>query len=348
LQTNIAHILMKSKLILILFLLFSAINYSQNHTKIEFTENDKLIYLDSTFQKCTETDHLYFRIIKDYKLERSSYSIYDFCKSGTLMMQGFSKDKDYLIKNGLFVYYCENGNKQLIANFVNDALEGQKSEWYENGNKKSTTNYLKGQNVGADSQWYENGNKKLVGENIQNIKNGTIESKVYQFWDDNGIQKVFDGNGDYEEKKEFFYSFGKVKDGFKDGIWEGYDKKIGYTFRENYMNQKMVTGVSIDSNKVSRNYEIIEILPQPKKNIEFFFRDIKKNVELDLVMKRKGGKIFFAFIVDEEGQILEPKIVISNGILPESKAINVVSICKCFIPAEIRGIKERYDFLIPI
>lgn len=66
------------------------------------------------------------------------------------------------------------------------------------------------------------------------------------------------------------FGSGKVKNGYKDGVWEGYDKKIGYTFNENYENQKLVSGTSIDSDKVSHHYKEVEIRPNAKTVLKIF------------------------------------------------------------------------------
>lgn len=307
---------MKSKLALFLFLLLSTLNYSQ-------TSNDKTIYLDSLWQNTSQENYKYFRIIKDYYTDKDLYLIKDYYKSGVLQMEGTSKTKDANSKEGEFVFY------------------------YENGNKKAVTNYIKSSPNGKCSEWYENGNKKMQGEYIEDNKTFFGELKVFQFWNSKEEQTVVDGNGDYEELSEYFYASGKIKDGFKDGLWEGYDKKIGYTFSENYGNQKLISGVSTDSNKVSHNYKVVEVRPEPKKGIMDFYKHVGKNFRAPEI-KGFSGKIIVGFTVDKNGEIIEPKILKSIGYGTDEEAIKVVTTYKNFAPGEVRGIKVKCTFSLPI
>ena len=183
---------MKSILIAILFLFFSKLCFAQP------TSIDRKVYLDSSWIETTSENYKYYRIIKDYYSDKDLYLIKDYYKSGVLQMEGTSKTKDNASKEGEFIFY------------------------YENGNKKAVTNYIKSRPNGKSSEWYENGNKKLEGEYIENEKTFFGELKIFQFWNSKELQTVTDGNGDYEEISEYFYASGKIKDGFKDGLWEGY------------------------------------------------------------------------------------------------------------------------------
>ena len=301
----------------LLFLLVPKLCISQTSTI------DRKIYLDSTWNETTSENYKYYRIIKDFYSNKDLYVIKDYYKSGVLQMEGTSKTKDANSKEGEFVFY------------------------YENGNKKAVTNYIKSRPNGKSSEWYENGNKKLDGEYIEDEKTFVGELKVFQFWNSKNVQTVLDGNGDLEEISEFFFAAGKVKNGFKDGNWEGYDKKKGYTFNENYGNQKLISGVSVDSNQVSRTYKMVEIRPEPKKGMMDFYKHVGKNFKTPEI-KGFSGKIIIGFIVDENGEIIEPKILKSIGYGTDEEAIKVVTTYKNFASGEVRGIKVRCSFTLPI
>lgn len=307
---------MKSVLFLLLFLFIPKLCISQSTI-------DRKIYLDSTWNETTSENYKYYRIIKDYYSDKDLYVIKDYYKSGVLQMEGTSKTKDANSKEGEFVFY------------------------HENGNKKSATNYVKSRPNGKSSEWHENGNKKLEGEYIEDEKTYVGELKVFQFWNLKNVQTVLDGNGDLEEISEFFYASGTIKDGFKDGIWQGFDKKVGYTFNENYENQKLISGVSVDSNKVSRTYKVVEVRPEPKKGMMDFYKHIGKNFQVP-EKKGLGGKIIVGFTVDKNGEIIEPKILKSIGYGTDEEAIKVVTTYKNFAPGEVRGIKVRCAFSLPI
>jgi antitoxin component YwqK of YwqJK toxin-antitoxin module len=386
---------MKSKLILLLLLLFSSINYSQNQTKINFTKNDKLIYLDSLGKKTSESDHLYYRIVKDYKLDKASYQVYDFYKSGALHVEGTSGNKEWVLKNGLFVFYYENGTKKMTANFVNrimdgkvsywfengnkkaiknyvkgsvegesfqwyengntksvvnylnGRMEGENTQWYENGNKKSITNYVKGRPDGKEYHWYENGNKKMEGECIQDTKNRTSENKIIQFWDVNGVQKVIDGNGDYEETEKNSNASGKVKNGYKDGVWIGKHTDTIFSYTDTYRNTKFISGVSIDEKNVTRKYTEIQKQPTPEEGIPDFMSHIGRNFQTPKV-EGLSGKILVRFVVETDGSIEDIKVLKDLGHGTAEEAIRVVKSYGGWIPGERRGRKVRCFFLLPL
>jgi len=308
---------MKSILFVVLFVFVPKLAISQS------SSIDRKIFLDSSWNETTSENYKYYRIIKDYYSDKELYVINDYYKTGVLQMEGTSKTKDGESKTGEFTFY------------------------YENGNKKSISNFVKGRPNGKESEWYENGNKKLEGEYIEDKKKFTAQLKINQFWNSKNVQTLIEGNGDYEEVGENSFASGKVKNGFKDGNWQGYDKKIGYTFSENYENQKLISGVSVDSNNISRNYEVVELRPEPKNGIMDFYKHVMKNFQTPEI-KGLSGKIVIGFTVDKNGEIIDPKILKSIGYGTDEEAIRVLSSYKNFIPGEVRGIKVKCKYSLPI
>ncbi|MEL1252768.1 energy transducer TonB [Flavobacterium sp. DGU38] len=223
----------------------------------QVTSNIKTLYLDSLWQKTSQGNHKYYRVINGYYSKNpDTYQVSDYYKSGILEKEGLSKTKEGDSKTGEFIFYYENGSKKSVSNYVNNHLSGKETKWYENGILKEE------------------------GEYIVEEKKKTSVYKVNQFWNSKGEQKVKDGNGDYEETGEKYFASGKVKNGFKDGIWVGYDKKAEYTFSENYENQKLVSGISIDNAKVTHNYTVIKKKPEPKYGLQKFYAYNRKKFQI--------------------------------------------------------------------
>ena len=306
------------KNILLLFLFFFIPNLLLCQTN-----NDKTIYLDSLWEETANSDFKYIRIIKDYYLDREIYNILDYYKSGIIKRTGISETKDRLIKTGEFISY------------------------YENGNRKSIVNYRKNKDFGNCFEFYEDGNKKLDAEYIEGKEKNTTELKIIQFWNSKNIQTVIDGNGDYEEIREEFFAKGKIKNGFKEGSWEGYDKKIGYTFNENFKDQKLISGVSIDSNKVEHLYTVLEIRPTPDKGINDFYKHIGKTFRVPNIRGLKGI-VYVKFIIETNGTAQEIKVLKDIGYGTGEEAIRAVSSYKDWKPGEQRGIKVRCKYSLPI
>jgi len=370
---------LKSKLILLLILLISAINYSQTQPKINFTEKDKLVYLDSMGVKPSQSDYAYYRIVKDYTLNKNRYQVLDYYKSGALQMEGLSNSKEFLEENGLFTYYYENGNKKAVANYVNGVREGQEVRWYKNGTKQSVQNYVKGKLDGDNASWYENGNQKATRFYIRGGVNGKVtewyengnkksevvyefvttklsatrsstitEVKINQFWDENGVQKVIDGNGDYEETSKNYKASGKIKDGNKDGIWKGVYLDSNYSYSETYQFGKLVSGVGIDKNNVTHMYNEVRSAPAPKKGMDDFMSHITKNFKGPNVEGLKG-KIYVNIVIDADGTVQDIKVIRDLGFGSGKEAIRVVkSYSGGWKPAELRGQKVKFTYSLPL
>ncbi|MBP6182358.1 energy transducer TonB [Flavobacterium sp.] len=310
---------MKSILLALLFLFIPKLCISQ-----VITANDDAVYLDSVFNMGSEKNFKYIRVVKDYKTpNKESYEVTDFYKSGKIAMSGTTSKKDKIIKTGTFVYYYENGNKKSIVNYKLDKKHGKYFEFYENGNKKEE------------------------GENILDDKKNKTDCRIDQFWNSNGVQKVTDGNGDYEESNDYLFATGKVKNGFKEGPWEGSHKKMEYTFSENYENQKLVSGFSTDKSKVTHNYTVLEKKPEPKFGMADFYKFIGKNYKTPNIQGLKG-KVYLTFVVEKDGKIVEPKVLRDIGYGTGFEAIRVIMACEDFIPGEQRGIKVRCTYSLPI
>lgn len=308
---------MKTHLFSILFLFVPIIIFSQNSV-------DKTIYFDSIWKETTVENYVYYRVIKDYYSDNETFKIYDYYKNGAIQMTGTSKTRDELSMEGQFVYY------------------------YENGNKKQNSNYKKSRLDGKEFQWYENGAKRLEGEYVADNKTYTYELKINQFWDDKNVPKVIDGFGAYEEVIESFHAKGNILNGFKDGVWEGSDKKLKYTFTETYSNSKLISGTSIDSAKVVHNYTVAKLNPTPKKGYKDFYRFVGKNYNINKMAKGTDGKIYVFFVVDKQGEIIEPRIIKSISYNADVEAMRVLKSYGNWNPGEIRGIKVKCSFTLPI
>ena len=305
----------------ITLLLFSTLHYSQTNISIE--KNDKLVYLDSSSIETKSENYKYYRIIKDYYLDTDSYEIKEYYKSGVLKTHGTSKIKDHFSKEGGVTYY------------------------YENGNQKAITFYKKGRLNGEDIQWYENGNKKLESLNIEDESKRTSKRIYNQFWDVNGVQKVINGNGFFEDQNENEYSKGEIKNGFKEGDWEGYFKKPDYSYKETYKDGKLISGISTDKNGKTHTYTKVEIAPEPKDGIMDFYKFIGANYRTP-DMKGLAGKVYLTFVVDKRGKIVEPKVIRDIGYGTGKEAVRVVLLYDGFIPGEQRGQKVRCSYSLPI
>lgn len=309
---------MKSNLFTAFLLLLPTLFFSQN-------SNDKTVYLDSLGKETIEGNHFFYKIIKDYSVEKTEYQAFRYSKSGKIINEGIYKDKEAKIKNGEFI------------------------EYYPNGNKGTSTLYKESRPVGNKTEWYENGNKKLEAEYIK-TEDGSSKYKINQFWDVKNKQTVIDGNGFYESDNGSYLEKGEIKNGFRNSTWTGTSHKNNYTYSDKYQDGKFISGFNIDNDGTRHDYFEIESKPMPKKGVEHFYKYVSKNFRYtrESINNKVKGKIIVQFVVDKNGEIADPKIKKSLGYGLDEEAIRVILSYGNWIPGEQRGQKVRVMYSIPI
>lgn len=320
---------MKTKFILLLFF-FSKFLFAQDLEK-----NDKIIYLDAAFVVTDEANHVYYRIVKDYNLTKSEYSIIQYFKSGKKEGEGISTLRDFPKQKGVYIRYYENENKKSSTNYDND------------GNKSGDCTF-----------WYANGEIEFEAEFIKSIskidgfERPISTLKINNFWNTAKVQTTIDGNGDFTDNGYFdnfddnSISNGKLINGYKDGVWSGNNSKLGITFTEDYKNGKLISGKSIDSNKLEYSYDKISVNAEGKDGIMGFYKYVGKKM---VVPENIGkGKIVTQFTISVTGEISNLKVIRGLRDDADREAIRVISNYKDFIPAKLRGINIKSNYTFPI
>lgn len=200
----------------------------------------KKIFLDSLNCEATPENYSYTRVITNYSQKSVRYVVTDFYKNGRKKMTGSTLDRDVLEKDGEFIYYYKNGAKEAVVNYSENHKSGKEINWYENQSKKSEK------------------------QNIWNPKTKTSQTLILNYWDENKNQTVVDGNGNYEEKDKFVTQKGAVKDGLKQGVWQGTDAARKITFTENYDKGILISGISTNENNIKTSYTSLAQKTPPK------------------------------------------------------------------------------------
>lgn len=211
------------------------------HVSAQINMVSKKIFLDSLNRECTPENHAYTRVITNYSQKSVRYVVTDFYKNGRKKMTGCTLDRDVLKKDGEFIYYFKNGAKESVINYSEDHKNGKEISWYENQSKK------------AEKQ------------NLWNPKTKTTQTLILNFWDENKNQTVVGGNGDYEERENSTTQRGTLKDGLKQGTWQGNDTLRKNFFTDNYDKGILISGVSVDANNIKLSYSSLNEKLKGKK-----------------------------------------------------------------------------------
>ena len=283
-----------------------------------------IIYQDSTGNTVNKEEAVYTKIIKDYSIDKSSYQYVIYYQSKKIKEEGFCEDKDCVKKTGVAVT-C-----------------------YENGIKKDSVLFQNNQKLGKATYWYEDG--ELVEQGEYYIDNKENKYKIINFWKKDRTKTVDNGTGNYNLINEFCSIQGNYIDGKKQGIWKGKYFKNNNAYEENYKDGNLVFGESTDFDGTKYPYTILETKPEPIKGINHFYKYIGSNFKYtDQSIKLKvSGRIMISFIIDQEGKVVEPKIIKSLGYGLDEEAIRVLTSYPNWTPAMQKGKKVRCSYQIPI
>ena len=308
------------KLFIYLFvLILTNTIYAQINTK-------KLFYVDAFFVTSNEKKFEYIKEIEEYDTNKKAYSVNIYYKSGKIYLTGTTLDKDKVILDGKCLYYFENGKKKRVANYENNKL--------------------------IDKQYYyhENGVFKLESEVevSKNKKESTL--KILNYFDENNVQKVTNGEGEYvEEGWNDQTSTGTIKNFLKEGIWRGnlIGKKVSFT--EQYNKGKLVVGHSLDSLNNKFTYNVVNERAHPKKGMKDFYNYLKKN---DIIPKNINskitGKIIINIDINENGKLENVSAYTGDQYGITENAIQLISQYENWIPGKHRGVNVKTHLTLPI
>lgn len=259
----------------------------------------KLFYNDLNLQT-VKVNATYYRTVENHPIEKNKYLAKDYYMTDTLKQSGNYSDKEIFTKDGFFTSYFANGQKS--------------SEGFYKDNRQ----------IGKWINWYSNG--KLKEEGFYDIKNDPhLRYKVENFWDSLGNQLVKNGNGDYqieENDDELSHGKGKVVNGLKSGTWIGYFKNGKIAYQEEYKKNKLLKGVSFDTENKEYKYDQVF-----ETNLDPFYNAVGRNLKYPAQARRNGiqGQVIIQIIFDAEGEIILSRIVKGIGGGCDEEALRVVN-----------------------
>ena len=301
--------------VLCLFLLTSSA-YSQE-------SNDKVILMDSLKRIVTTTNYDLKKVVKNVNVPSDKYKYYIYNKANTIIEEGNYTDTESNKYVGKIIHYYKNGNRQNEVNFVNGRPFGLSSTYYENGN---------------------------INEEVEYLDLEELSYKKINYWDESGKQLIVNGNGFYIMDGNQIEEKGQYKNGYKDGKWIFLDKKSGTLNEDLYDNGKFISGFSLVKDGSKKEYFELFVKPAPMGGMEAFYQYISKNFRIGRIAAKNNikGKIFLTFVVDKNGNLVEPKIIKSLGYGLDEEAIRIIKKSEKWIPGMQRGINVRVQYSLPI
>lgn len=302
-------------------------------------------------KKLLLTTFLFFSLFSFGQVYKTTY--YDSIGNQSIKDVNFKKvvfeKKDEFYKISTFIKNKLNSVK-IVEDTINYSRNKEEIEYFENGKISKTSKYLNGKLVGDIVEYYENGLKKSIYYLENNIGSDPFYT-IKEFWDINGLQKVKEGNGEFELRLEFHKKEtvlrGNVVNGFFEGKWSSNQNEYPY-YEEYYSKGKLLNGVKKDSPNHSNYYTRIYKIAMPKGGMNEFRKEIASQIKTKRQKSALEGTIIAKFIIDNEGKIKDPAIVKSLKPYFDDQLLEILNKSEKWEPGEFRGEKVKQYYTLPV
>lgn len=307
------------------FLLFSFLSVSLSAT----AQRQNLYFLknNGSYVKLRDSAD-YLRIVKEPEEGSKLYVVNEHYLDGTTKSMGYSSKIDPPRYEDQYISYYKNGSKKMIGFYRNGKLVDTAYHYYPNGNLYTITGY----GVNGD------------GKGPAFIK--TVKDSI-------GKDLVVDGNGDavfYDTGFKYVTEHGKIKNGLYDGEWIGGSSLGSMTYKETYVDGKMISGESTDKNGAVYSYIKARVDPQFKNGMDAFYTYLRKTIRYPEQCYRSGiqGKVLVSFTVMKDGSL--ENIRVMNEVHPAlaTEAVRVIKDSPAWEPGVLRGKPANVVYNVPV
>lgn len=134
------------------------------------------MYFDRGWEQTSQAEAYYCRIISIDTSGDFRFYVEDFYPDGQIQMSGTYKSIRPDNKDGHFIYYYEDGRKQMECHYRDNLLQGPLREWYASGQEQSYQEFSGGLLNGEYKSWREDGSRKLIAHYYRGEKHGSFQS----------------------------------------------------------------------------------------------------------------------------------------------------------------------------
>ena len=158
---------MASRIIVILLFILPI----HGHTQVLDT-----MFFDANWEQATKSDAHYYRYVSIDSSGEFRFLVEDYFPGGQVQMTGTYKSIRPDNKDGHFIYWNEEGKKQMECYYRDNSLHGTLQEWYASGKQESYQEFSNGALNGDFKSWDEEGNMKLKARYNNGDKHGNFQS----------------------------------------------------------------------------------------------------------------------------------------------------------------------------
>jgi TonB family protein len=141
-----------------------------------YTQVLDTMYFDRNWEQASLANAYYYRIVSVDSSGEFRLYVEDYYPGGKIQMTGTYKSIRPDDKDGHFIYWYEDGKKQMECHYRDNLLHGHLREWYPSGQEESYQEFSNGQLNGEYISWREDGSMKLKARYSNGEKHGNFQS----------------------------------------------------------------------------------------------------------------------------------------------------------------------------
>lgn len=134
------------------------------------------MYFNQNWEQTDISGSYYYRIISVDSSGDFRFYVEDFYPEGNIQMTGTYKSIRPDNKDGHFIYWYEDGKKQMECDYRDNVLHGPLHEWYSSGQPESYQEFKGGLLNGEYISWRGDGSYKLKARYYNGEKHGNFQS----------------------------------------------------------------------------------------------------------------------------------------------------------------------------
>lgn len=268
------------------------------------SESTQVMYDAEWRETNNSVDAKYFRVgIRD-SLGRWQGQVRDYYINGDLQMRGRYTDN---LRDGIFIYYSDHRTYASAGRYARERAVGRWKTYHWNGEPESE--------MYREPQYFMN----------------TV-------WDSLGQKQVSGGNGEYKK----WYANGNLRErgnyvqGKREGFWFGYHENGKPYYKEQYSNNRLISGASENLDGKRFVYDQLSELPFPVIGVNAYRSYIEKS-RREFPSTSKQGVVKVIFTVGKDGELWD--FTILEGLTPEQnqEAIRLIKDGPTWRPAFLHG-----------
>lgn len=272
----------------------------------------------------------YIRAYMGYDSAAQLHEIRDYRSNGQLMCAWHYSEQDRYVREGPSTWYSADNKPGSRGQYVKGKRCGQWTEYYMNGQLKRQYTYHSPDSTGDDGNYL-----------------------IDNSWDSAGRTEVRNGNGIYRERNDssgMVTHQGLVKNGLREGIWEGFGKDGQKAYEDEYRAGKFVRGYRFGENGTCVAYDSLYTPPEFPGGTAAMMKTIYRNIrypreDIDMGIE---GTVIIGFTVNKKGDVVDVEVQRSVSAAIDREAVRVVAKMPAWTPGLQRGQPVAVAYRLPI